>query len=230
MLLFSRSFPWFLRHEAYDFYSSSLSFILYILKLCDGRFLWKYQFSQEMFRTIFSSYIGTLATVYFIIASKYCRSHVCLPVLLWLSLILTMLLHIYSPEVGHNGLCSLLSSPLFAVLPVYLLSWNRIIQQESDIRFRPLHLFRLHTSLNRSFPSIWRSVPFNNPSINLPSNSACTASRAHPRVRRAARLQLPPPNSKFKKFKFRRHDDIKRFTWFILQPKSATEIGWWLVH
>jgi hypothetical protein len=36
---------------------------------------------------------------------------------------------------------------------------------------------------------------------------------------------LQAPKSELKK-KFRIHDDIKRFTWFILQPKSATEIGW----
>jgi hypothetical protein len=46
----------------------------------------------------------------------------------------------------------------------------------------------------------------------------------------AAYQQPPPPKTKFKKHRFCRHDDIKVFTWFTLQPKSATEIGWWLVH
>jgi hypothetical protein len=48
-----------------------------------------------------------------------------------------------------------------------------------------------------------------------------------------AGLQPPPPNPskpKFKKHRFCRYYDIQRFTWFALQPKSATEIGWWLVQ
>jgi hypothetical protein len=31
-------------------------------------------------------------------------------------------------------------------------------------------------------------------------------------------------------YRFCRCYNIKTFTWFILQPKSVTEIGWWLVH
>jgi hypothetical protein len=43
---------------------------------------------------------------------------------------------------------------------------------------------------------------------------------------RAARLQTPSPHEpKFKKRRFCRHDDIKGFTCFTLQPKSSTEIG-----
>jgi hypothetical protein len=43
----------------------------------------------------------------------------------------------------------------------------------------------------------------------------------------------PPPNSpkpKFKRHGFRRYYDIKLFLGFPLKPKSATEIGWRLVH
>jgi hypothetical protein len=39
-----------------------------------------------------------------------------------------------------------------------------------------------------------------------------------------------PPELKFKKHRFCRYYGIKGFTWFPLQPKSATEISWWLVH
>jgi hypothetical protein len=51
----------------------------------------------------------------------------------------------------------------------------------------------------------------------------------------AAGLQAPPPppnppKPKFKKHRFCGYYDIKSFTWFTLQPKSATEISWWLVH
>jgi hypothetical protein len=47
----------------------------------------------------------------------------------------------------------------------------------------------------------------------------------------AAGLHTPNPHKlKFKKHRFCRHSDIKSFTWFTLQPKSATEIRWWLVH
>jgi hypothetical protein len=38
-----------------------------------------------------------------------------------------------------------------------------------------------------------------------------------------------PLKSKLKKKKIRL-SGIKRFMWFTLQPKSAVEIGWWLVH
>jgi len=34
----------------------------------------------------------------------------------------------------------------------------------------------------------------------------------------------------FLKHRFSRHDDMKRFMWFVLQPKSATEIGWWRLN
>jgi len=37
-------------------------------------------------------------------------------------------------------------------------------------------------------------------------------------------------NWDFKTHKFHRHNDIRHFMWFTLQPKSATEIGWWPVH
>jgi hypothetical protein len=47
-------------------------------------------------------------------------------------------------------------------------------------------------------------------------------SGAHPMGGGAAGLQ--PPKLKFKKSRLCRHDDIKRFTRFTLQPKSATEI------
>jgi hypothetical protein len=53
--------------------------------------------------------------------------------------------------------------------------------------------FRVHNSLSRSFPSLWRSLPLNNSSINLPRNSACTASRAHPRVGGLPGCSFPPP-------------------------------------
>jgi hypothetical protein len=33
------------------------------------------------------------------------------------------------------------------------------------------------------------------------------------------------PKTEIKKHRFCRYYDIKSFTWFILQPKSATEIG-----
>jgi hypothetical protein len=36
-----------------------------------------------------------------------------------------------------------------------------------------------------------------------------------------------PPNPNLKKLRFSRYGNI---TWFTLQPKSATEIGWWLVQ
>jgi hypothetical protein len=39
-----------------------------------------------------------------------------------------------------------------------------------------------------------------------------------------------PPKPKLKKNRFCRPYDIKSFTWFPLQPKSATETGWWLIH
>jgi hypothetical protein len=34
-----------------------------------------------------------------------------------------------------------------------------------------------------------------------------------------------PPKPKFKKHKFCRYYDIESFTWFSLQPKSATEVA-----
>jgi hypothetical protein len=43
----------------------------------------------------------------------------------------------------------------------------------------------------------------------------------------------PPPNRQnrhLKKYIFCRYYDIKSFVWFILQPKSATEIGWSLLR
>jgi len=40
----------------------------------------------------------------------------------------------------------------------------------------------------------------------------------------AAQLQ-PPTKLKFKKHRLCRHEDMKRFTWFTLPPKSATEIS-----
>ena len=41
----------------------------------------------------------------------------------------------------------------------------------------------------------------------------------------------PPTHTlKFKKHRSCRHDDIKRFAWFTLQPKSETQISWWLVR
>ena len=45
----------------------------------------------------------------------------------------------------------------------------------------------------------------------------------------------PPPQnpqkSKYKKHRFYMHNGIKRFTWFTLQTRSVTEIGWWvMVH
>jgi hypothetical protein len=43
-------------------------------------------------------------------------------------------------------------------------------------------------------------------------------------------LHIPPSQVKSKKHRFYRHDYIKRLAWFTLQPKSITEIGWWLVH
>jgi hypothetical protein len=49
----------------------------------------------------------------------------------------------------------------------------------------------------------------------------------------AAGLQPPPPKPtklKFKKHGFCRCYDIKCYTRFPLRPKSATEVGWWLVH
>jgi hypothetical protein len=50
----------------------------------------------------------------------------------------------------------------------------------------------------------------------------------------SAGLQPPPPTNpiqpKFKKHRICRYYDIKSFTWFPLQPKSAIELGWWLVH
>jgi hypothetical protein len=44
------------------------------------------------------------------------------------------------------------------------------------------------------------------------------------------RWQPPPSRAKFKKHGFCRYYDIKSFTWFMLQLKSATEICWWLAH
>ena len=40
----------------------------------------------------------------------------------------------------------------------------------------------------------------------------------------------PPPKPKLNIYRFCRHDYMKGLTWFILQPKSATETCWWLVH
>lgn len=65
-----------------------------------------------------------------------------------------------------------------------------------------------------------------------------TETRCIPGYRRACRggrgLQSGSPPTKSKKKKkiqsFCRHDDMKRFMWFSLQPKSATEIDQWLVH
>jgi hypothetical protein len=48
-----------------------------------------------------------------------------------------------------------------------------------------------------------------------------------------AAMLKPPPNPqklKLKKYSFCRYYDIKSFTWFPLQPESATEIGWWPIH
>jgi len=38
----------------------------------------------------------------------------------------------------------------------------------------------------------------------------------------------PPPKANFKKHRFCRHADIKGFMWFTLQPKSVTELSWWV--
>jgi hypothetical protein len=55
---------------------------------------------------------------------------------------------------------------------------------------------------------------------------------AHPGRRLPGSNPPPPPptQEKFKKHRFCRYDLIKGCTWFTLQSKSATEIGWWLVH
>jgi hypothetical protein len=45
--------------------------------------------------------------------------------------------------------------------------------------------------------------------------------------------RTPPPSPRkqnLKKHRFHKCDDIKGFTSFTFQPKSATEIGWWLVR
>jgi hypothetical protein len=39
-----------------------------------------------------------------------------------------------------------------------------------------------------------------------------------------------PPKLKYKNHRFCRYYGIKSFTWFPVQPKSATEIDWWLVR
>jgi hypothetical protein len=39
-----------------------------------------------------------------------------------------------------------------------------------------------------------------------------------------------PHKPKFKKHRFLRNDDVKRYKLFILYPKLVTEIGRWLVH
>jgi hypothetical protein len=56
-------------------------------------------------------------------------------------------------------------------------------------------------------------------------------ARAHPGGRgwRVA-VPLKNPKPKFKKHGFCRYYDVKSFTWFTLQPKSATEVSWRLVH
>jgi hypothetical protein len=57
-------------------------------------------------------------------------------------------------------------------------------------------------------------------------------SKGTPKGGGAAGLQhspTPPPKTGIKN-RFCRYYDIKTFTWFPLQPKSATEIGWWPVH
>lgn len=41
----------------------------------------------------------------------------------------------------------------------------------------------------------------------------------------------PPSQSEIKKkHRFHRPDYSKGFAWFMLQPKSSTENGWWPVH
>jgi hypothetical protein len=40
----------------------------------------------------------------------------------------------------------------------------------------------------------------------------------------------PLSNWNFKTHKFHRHNDIRHFMWFTLQPKPTTAFGWWLVH
>jgi hypothetical protein len=53
---------------------------------------------------------------------------------------------------------------------------------------------------------------------------------AHPRGCCRAAASPNPSKPKFKRRIFCRYYDIKSFTWFPLQPKLATEIGWWLLH
>ena len=39
-----------------------------------------------------------------------------------------------------------------------------------------------------------------------------------------------PFQIEIKKHKFNRLEDVKRLTWFTLEPQSAIDIGWWLIQ
>ena len=60
--------------------------------------------------------------------------------------------------------------------------------------------------------------------MNFCNPNGIGAPKRGGRGRRAA-----ASSSKVEKQRFCRHEDIEDFMWFTLQPKSATEIGWWLV-
>jgi hypothetical protein len=94
------------------------------------------------------------------------------------------------------------------------------------------------TTTQTVLTSLWHSAKevrcFGRPTLQvLPLRSSGykdrngNSSRAH-RKGRVSGCSLPPqnpPKRNVKKHTFFMHDDIRSFTWFPLQPKSAIEIG-----
>jgi hypothetical protein len=82
---------------------------------------------------------------------------------------------------------------------------------------------------DRSFRQL-RSLSFRIIRVKIKSNPLLiqtTTSGAHRREGRGGAVHWHPPKSKFKKLRFSRYGNIM---WFIVQPKSTTEIVWWLVQ
>jgi hypothetical protein len=54
--------------------------------------------------------------------------------------------------------------------------------------------------------------------------------QTHTHLQGAVPPSPPPPPRALPLCRGWRHDDIKGWTWFMIQSQSATEIGWWLVQ
>jgi hypothetical protein len=99
-------------------------------------------------------------------------------------------------------------------------------------KWRPKYIVLLPATLNRhkSALSVWnviRLLGYSTRHEDYANTLPCYVTGAH--LLPGCSLSKPP-KLKFEKDRFCMYCDMRSFTWFTPQQKSATEIAWWLAH